>query len=101
MGKEEEKREEEKKMKTGEEEEEKKAITKWECRIMDHGWRWGRVITVRRRFCVRDCYSGVYLITGITDSWYIALHSTEYGVYIWIYLLLYGVWNKYINMNAL
>lgn len=42
-------KEREREMKTGEEEEEER--DKWECRIMDHGWRWGRVITVRR---VRD-----------------------------------------------
>ena len=44
-----ERRERREKMKTGEEEE--RESDKWECRIMDHGWRWGRVITVRRRFC--------------------------------------------------
>ena len=30
---------------------------------MDHGWRWGRVITVRRRFC--DCtpeYTTTYVL---------------------------------------
>lgn len=56
-------REEKKKTGTGEQNEKRRRNDpKWECRIMDHGLRWGRVITVPH--CSIDRNNGRFLFAS-------------------------------------